>query len=268
MGKYDGKILMSDMDGTLLDSNSRVSERNKQAIRAFIKEGGRFGVATGRNLANAEAFLEGVDINGYCIFANGGLLYDPEKRGYVREYGMEKKGTSEFLSRCLKEQKGINIQIYARDMAHFISPVEYADTEVVRDHIPVCFDRMERMEDTAWLKILFSGSEEELQWLIRESASLEEEGIICRVRSAVNYYEFLPAGVSKGYMLERMRELVDDSCVIYAAGDYYNDIHMIRAADVGIAMGNAPEEVKACADRICAGCDADAIADIIEHIMA
>lgn len=48
MGKYPGKILLSDLDGTLFDANSRVSQRNKEAISAFVEGGGRFGIAMGR----------------------------------------------------------------------------------------------------------------------------------------------------------------------------------------------------------------------------
>ena len=47
MGKYDKIILLSDIDGTLLNSQSRVGEKNRQAISEFIKEGGSFGIATG-----------------------------------------------------------------------------------------------------------------------------------------------------------------------------------------------------------------------------
>ncbi len=75
MGKYDKIILLSDIDGTLLNSQSRVGEKNRQAISEFIKEGGSFGIATGRSLTNARNFLENIEINGYCILANGSLHY-------------------------------------------------------------------------------------------------------------------------------------------------------------------------------------------------
>lgn len=267
MGQYDGKILLSDMDGTLLNSESRVSEKNKQAIHDFIKGGGKFGIATGRILRNAAAFLEGVEINGYCILANGSLLYDSEKKEYPEEIGIDQNGIREFLQRCLRERKAIDIQVYARDLSYFISPKELADPDVVQDHIPVGFESMEQLKDVPWLKILFAGEPEDIEWLQKESEYLEQAGVVNRVRSAERYYEFLPEGSSKGGMLKRLRKYLPEDAVVYAVGDFYNDEEMFEAADVGIAVSNAPDSVKEHADRICRSCDESAIADIIENII-
>ena len=48
MGAFEGYYLYSDLDGTLFDDDKRVSEANRLAIETFVREGGRFGVATGR----------------------------------------------------------------------------------------------------------------------------------------------------------------------------------------------------------------------------
>ncbi len=267
MGKYDGKILLSDMDGTLLNSESRVGDENRQAIRKFIEEGGRFGIATGRMLSNALAFLDGVDVNGYCILANGSQLYDLKAQCYMKEYGIEKENMRTFLKKCVDEKTQIGVQIYAKDMCHLISRKEYVNPIVVRDHQPISFDTLEDVMDIEWVKILFSGSEADIKWLGAKSAYLEELGLISRVRSAINYYEFLPAGVSKGYMVAQLKKYVKETDTIYAVGDYYNDIEMLKQADVGIAMGNAPDEVKGHADKVCTDCDNNAIAYVIEHII-
>lgn len=267
MGKYDGTILLSDMDGTLLNSKSRVSKKNKEAVLNYIKEGGRFGIATGRTLTNAVAFLEDTKINGYCILANGSLLYDCKKQEYVEEIAIDKNSIRDFLKKCLREQKHIGIQVYMRDLSCFISPEEFADPDVVKDHIPVEFSDMEHLWDKNWTKILFSGTEQEIEWIQKESQYLEESAAVNRVRSAVKYYEFLPKGSSKGDMLERLRKHLDKETKIYAVGDYYNDEEMLKNADIGIAVLNAPENVKQYADVVCRNCDEDAIADIIENII-
>lgn len=267
MGKYDGIILLSDMDGTLLNAESRVSEKNKEALSTFIKEGGRFGIATGRSLTNAMRFLEGVPINGYCILGNGGLLYDIRTNTYLEEYGLNKKQTKNFLLKCLREKPRIGIQIYGRDMGHIISPEELADPVVVNDHLPVSFDSLHDIQDIEWIKILFSGTKEDILWLMEATEYLETEKIVDRVRSATNYYEFLPVNCNKGNMLNVLRKYINKDQKIYAVGDYYNDVEMIRLADVGIAMQNAPDSVKAHADFVGRDCNHNAIADIIENII-
>lgn len=65
--KYDNVLLLSDMDGTLLDSNSTVSVSNQRAIKDFIANGGKFGAATGRNQRNTLSFLKEVELNAPCI---------------------------------------------------------------------------------------------------------------------------------------------------------------------------------------------------------
>ena len=57
MGKFDGVLMVSDLDGTLLSSNQRISERNQEAIKHFTDEGGIFTYITGRILAGARPIL-------------------------------------------------------------------------------------------------------------------------------------------------------------------------------------------------------------------
>lgn len=259
--------MLSDLDGTLFHSGTYVSKRNKAAIRNFVVEGGRFGIATGRSLTNASAFLEGVEINGPCILANGALLYDYETGSYLAERGISKEGIGSFLERCRRERPKISIQVYSREMCYIITPPENVDSAIIKNHTPLKFVRPEDVREFAWIKLLFIGNEEEIGWLEKESAQLEAERCVSRVRSAKNFYEFLPYGSSKGSMLSELRRYINDKDVIYAMGDYYNDMEMLSRADVGIAVGNAPEEVKECADRVCADCDRDAAADVIEHML-
>ena len=80
MGRYDKYLLVTDMDGTLLNSQRQVSEKNLAAIDRFTAEGGRFCVATGRTAENAAIFLHNVNINTSGIFFNGATLYDYKKQ--------------------------------------------------------------------------------------------------------------------------------------------------------------------------------------------
>lgn len=267
MGKYDKKILLSDMDGTLLNSQSKVGKKNRQAISKFIKEGGRFGIATGRSLTNARTFLGSVEVNGYCILANGSLLYDYSRNKYIDEIKLNKAEIIDFLEKCVEEQKNIGIQIYTRDLSYMITPRELADPQVIKDHIPMEFASMKQLWNMNWTKILFSGIPEEIKWIKENSEYLENSHTVSRVQSAEKYYEFLPAGSSKGGMIERLKMYLEKDQTIYAVGDYYNDVEMLRNADVGIAVSNAPDEVKKYADIVCRSCNEDAIADIIENII-
>ena len=76
MGKYSDYVLISDMDGTLLNSRREVSRENREALRRFTEGGGNFCVATGRTPEDTRRFLQGIEINTSCVFFNGAMLYD------------------------------------------------------------------------------------------------------------------------------------------------------------------------------------------------
>ena len=72
-------LLVSDIDGTLIDSQYRIPERNREAIQRWMAQGGGFAIATGRSWESVEKCLGDLRVNRPCVLANGGLLYDLER---------------------------------------------------------------------------------------------------------------------------------------------------------------------------------------------
>ena len=73
---FDGYTLVSDMDGTLINSNKEISKENLDAIKYFVNNGGKFTVATGRMVASVECFLDRLNLDLPAILHNGGKIYD------------------------------------------------------------------------------------------------------------------------------------------------------------------------------------------------
>ena len=88
-GKFSDYLLVSDMDATLLDDNHTISEENRQAIDYFIKNGGRFTVATGRMVEAVRAYMPNLHINAPAVLHNGAKIYDYEKDCAVFERFIE-----------------------------------------------------------------------------------------------------------------------------------------------------------------------------------
>lgn len=255
------------MDGTLLNSQGLVSEENQRAIKEFVVNGGKFGIATGRSQLNSIDFLKDVELNIPCILYNGCLLYDFKTKKILKSYDLPKSDIVDFLKYCLDYYPQILIQVYTKDMCHIISSKDLADQEVVLDHKPCQFSRMEDIIEEPWIKLLLSGLAKDLHSI--ESKRLDDElsKKVSWVYSSERYLEFLPKGVSKGNMLNALREEIEESHTIYAVGDYYNDKEMLMEADVGIAMGNAPDDLKEVADLVTVSNDENAIAEIIKTII-
>lgn len=267
MKDYRNVVLFSDMDGTLLDSKGKVSKENQEAVRSFIAGGGKFGIATGRSQLNSVLFLEDIQVNAPCILYNGGGVYDFEAKEFIVLHELPKDKLVKFLEHCMKKYQDIVIQIYCPDMCYFVSPKLKADSEIIALHQPCEFVALKDIVDKSWIKILLSGKPEDLKALNSERKDYELEQDINWVFSSEVYLEFLPGGVSKGSALTKLREYMNPDYRIYAVGDYNNDIEMLGAADVGIAMQNAVPYLKEIADVVTVSNDENAIADIIYHII-
>ncbi|NLZ81913.1 MAG: HAD family phosphatase [Clostridiales bacterium] len=260
-------MLLSDMDGTLLNSKSEVSEKNKQAIRDFVARGGRFGIATGRSHLNSKKFTDEVDINTPCIMYNGCGLFDYSSNEFLKIYELPKAKLKKFLNDCLKNYRNVNIQIYSPYMCHIVSEEALANKELTSIHQPCEFCRVEDIEEKPWIKILLFGETEDLNSIENTVREFGLEGEIDTVYSSKNFLELLPFGVSKGSMLLDLKEILEESYKVYAVGDYNNDKEMLINADVGIAIGNAIQALKEIADYVTVSNDEDAIAEVIYNII-
>jgi Cof subfamily protein (haloacid dehalogenase superfamily) len=267
MKNYSKIMLLSDMDGTLLNSEGKVSKENQEAVDLFIAQGGKFGIATGRSQLNSVLFLDKIKINIPCILYNGGGLYDFDTEDFIALYELPKFKLARFLEFCLREYREIVIQIYCPKMCYFVSPELSADAEIVALHQPCEFTQINEIIEKPWIKILLSGNTEQLKALNNRRKDFDLAEDMNWVFSSEIYLEYLPYGVNKGSALSKLREYMGPEYKIYAVGDYNNDIEMLEAADVGIAMQNAIPSLKEIADVITVSNDESAIADIIYHII-
>jgi Cof subfamily protein (haloacid dehalogenase superfamily) len=265
--KYSNIILFSDLDGTLLNSQSIVSDENRKAIEHFVANGGRFGVATGRSMKNAMGFIEGVPLNYYSIFLNGATLHDMKEMKNVETVFLDKEKVKPLAETVLEKYPNAGIQVYMENDAYFISSKELTPDRVVQDHCEYDFTTLEAISDKDWTKLFFYGEPEELKVIEEESKSFVEDGIVDGIYTHINYYELLPKDCNKGLMIKKIHSLKGKQDIVYAVGDYYNDIEMIDEANVGIYTENAPEELKKRVEIISVDCNENVIADVIYRII-
>ena len=265
--KYSNIILFSDLDGTLLNSQLQVSDENRKAIEDFVSQGGRFGVATGRGMQNSMKFLDGIPFNYYSIFLNGALLYDMRSNENVENDFLDKEQVIPLVKRSLEKYPNLGIQIYLEEDAYFVSSKETTPHEVVQGHLDYDFIHIDELQDKEWLKLFFYGQPEALKLIEEDSQYLVEAGIVDDIYTTTHYYELLPKDCNKGRMIKKIHQLKNEQDIVYAVGDFYNDVEMIAQADVGIYTENAPEDLKETVKWVCAECNESAIADVIYRII-
>lgn len=146
-------LLVSDIDGTLLDSKGQLSQKNVKAIQHFMAQGHYFALSTGRTPVSAQPILDALQPNAPSIFMNGALLQ--EKNGtIVHATALEKEKLIEFLHQLPSLLPHCVIEIFTTHEIYLISNPENKDPFIEDNHIPVIYTTLEQLFQETWLKIL------------------------------------------------------------------------------------------------------------------
>lgn len=265
---YSKYLIISDLDGTLINSQHFISQENLDAISFFIKNGGSFAIATGRSKDNIRPYIENLTLNGPCILYNGGGIYNFQEERFLATELMDKNLVEEYIIYCMKNYKNMVVEIFTPDMLYIITPDHILDPYVEREKQVYLRTTLDEVMKKDWIKVLIYDSPESLQ---KAQSMLKNYNFLDKVDSffsQVFYLELIKKGISKGAALERLKNSnqYSDKTII-AVGDYDNDVEMISSADVGIAVSNARECVKDVADIVTVSNDENALHDIIYNII-
>ena len=266
MGKFDGILICTDLDGTLLRNDKTISSENLDAIEYFKANGGLFTIVTGRMPHVAFDICEYARINAPFGCINGGGVYDFYKGDYIWKCPLE-DGFDELIE--IVEEKLPNVGTQANTFYKTYFSKENSVMEHFRKITGapnlVCYYKD---IDEPIAKILFGiETEEEMQKVIEilNSHPLAEKYDF--IRSEQHLYEILPKGTGKGTAIAKLCEhLRVDKNKTIAIGDYDNDISMFGAAGIGVAVKNACEAAKKAADFITVSNEEHAIAQVIYDI--
>lgn len=266
MGKFDGILICTDLDGTLLRADKTISAENIAAIEHFKAEGGYFTFITGRMPYFVGDMPEQVGINAPFGCVNGGGLYDPVAKEYVWTMPI-RQDVLELVEYVDENMTDIGIQLNCFDKLYFARENETMWWFRKLTGVPnVTCDYHGFSEPMA--KIVFGDMREEqlmqVKSLLEAHPRYDEFDYI---RSEKSLYEILPKGSSKAAVLPMLcRHLGVDMAHTIAFGDYDNDISMLKAAGLGVAVANATEGAKAAADIITVSNEEHAIAKVIADI--
>ena len=266
MGKFDGILICTDLDGTLLRNDKSISAENHDAIEYFKREGGYFTFVTGRMYFTASMLYDRIKPNAPVGCINGGGIYDYVKGEYLWSMTLP-YDVNELVDAVYNAVPSAGIQMNALDKIHFCR-----DNDAMRDfrrRTGAPFIEGNHMTiDVPVAKVVFGDGDEANILKIAEVLNNHPRSAeFDYIRSERTLYEILPKGSSKGNLLPRLAAILGvDMARTVAVGDYNNDVSMIRMAGVGIAVSNATDEAKAAADRITVSNEEHAIAKIISEI--
>ena len=266
MKKFEGILICTDLDGTLLKNDKSISRENSEAIEYFKSEGGKFTFVTGRMPYFSHKAREMVKPNAPIGCGNGGGVYDFETGEYVCSVVFPREGL-DLVEYAEKNVPGIGISVYTFNRIYFSAENEAMEhfravTGVENAVKPY------REIDEPLAKIVFGDTDPGK--LIKLEALLRAHPLADKfefVSSEKILFEILPKGVNKGCVLPKLTaHLGLDMKNTVAIGDYNNDIPMIRAARYGVAVANACEAAKEAANYHTVSNEEHAIARVIADI--
>lgn len=257
-------IIMTDLDGTLLTDDKRILQKDLDAVDRFRKGGGLFTVATGRGYAMARRIIEQLRLNMPAVIFNGASVYDFRCSKPLWNCTIE-DGAYDYIPMLIKEFPDLGVEILSEQKVY----VPYAN-QVIYDHLALeQLDGVEiPFEDVpkGCFKMLLGYPKEKIELLMDFAQKNCSKGVNW-VHSAPMYFEMLPKGISKAEGFKKLLEITGNTDKFtVAAGDYGNDYAMIRAADFGVAVANAQDEVKSAAKRIVCDNNSGAMSEIIDII--
>ena len=249
------KIFFSDLDGTLLDSDKQISPYTREVLDAWSKAGHKLVLCSGRDInsvKNVKEYLH-LDYPGmYVIGYNGGQIVDCTTGETLSRIAL----TPAQIHYMMDEAKKQNIHFHTYTDTHILSPADDKELRYYQRviHTPVIFSEdFKEIEKTGACKCLAIELEDhEKLEAFRKSLEpwAKEEGITIMYSNRF-YLEIFPAVSGKGAAVKTLCELLNiNPALSVAAGDAENDISMIEAAGMGIAMANGSEDVKMAATTI------------------
>ena len=269
--RYEDTVILTDLDGTLFNSQGLVSTENRAAISEYINQGGLFGVATGREPHNARLHLPNLPMNAPSIVLNGAAIYDFLDERYLSSVLIDQAAARQVLEHCRNLQLPLDVQIYTTEGIYYATPLETADPGFLRIHQPTSFQPMDCLVAKKWMKVVLLEREkdalESMVSYLQSSGLYRKISLVEGTTDVVKigkYQELLPANINKGTGVSLLRDLPEYSGrSIIAVGDYWNDMELLQTADIPCAPENAIPEVKAVSKFVLPSHNESAIAWLI-----
>jgi Cof subfamily protein (haloacid dehalogenase superfamily) len=260
---FDGILLVSDMDGTLLDSKSQVSRENQVALEYFVNHGGLFTIATGRMERTLHKYLPVLPINVPGVLYNGAVIYDFTAQKKIWEICLAKE-IGPVIRDLITRFPGLGIEAFQGGEVFFLQQNHETEKHIAREGLSPQITLIDQVP-LPWIKVILAWEPEKLPAVETYLAAYRR--FFRTVYSEPQFLEILPQAASKGHAVQKLVQLIGrEDLKVVAMGDNLNDLEMIKMADLGIAVANAHPGLKKAARFNYGHHDAHAVAEVVEHL--
>ena len=265
------KLIALDIDGTLLNSEKKITNEVFNSIQEAKKLGTKVVLSTGRSLHGAIPLLNELNLNDYgdyVICFNGAIVQEVKSKKVLSNIEMSYDDFV-LINNIAKEN---NTNIHINTPTNLIVPTEtpskYTVHEATLNNIDIVSMKEEDInDDITYCKIVIIDEPEKLEEVLKNIPNdLFEKYTI--VRSAPFFLEFLNKNANKGAALKSLCNAINiPVSKSIAVGDEENDQHMIKIAGLGVAMGNARDSIKDIAYYITSDNNDNGVAKVIDKFI-
>ncbi len=263
-------LIATDVDGTLLDDDEKISSRTRAAARAVVDAGAQFVLATGRPPRWVRPIVDQLGFTPMAVCANGAVIYDPSTDRIVSVRTLSADALGELAEIATRVIPGAGLAVErvgrsAHDAAtpQFVSSPGYEHAWLNPDNTEVS---IEDLLSAPAVKLLIRKAGASSAAMA--AALAKHVGIEGDITYSTNngLLEIVPLGVSKATGIEelaRPRGIL--AAEVVAFGDMPNDVPMLGWAGLGVAMGNAHPDAVAAADEVTTTNVEDGVARVLER---
>ena len=267
------KLAAFDMDGTLLDNNHKISAKNKQALQMLLDQNIKVVIATGRPNDLIKEYIQDLNINEYVITCNGSVIYNH----FTEEFLYYDKIDQETIKRVVNylRTNDIDFLVYEKNfIASYNDNERYLFFTESNKRLPqnvqakfIHFDSLNKAPDELDINKILIIENDQKKYLDALHYLQAFNGISV-TQSRNTFIDIGPECNSKGNALKILTDVYNiKASEIIAFGDQLNDISMLKYAGIGVAMGNAKDEVKKHSDQITLSNDEDGVFHKINELL-
>lgn len=261
-------VIYSDMDGTALtdwDRGPVMPARNLESIKRFMEKGGTFSIASGRQHSDILPFFHDLVPNAPVVQGNGTSLYDCFQKKALCKLPL----TREYKEECIRFCRDNPWVWLAAGSERTVGQVNFGDSrDSVRKALTELRIDTQTFLDNEFLKLVYVVDDPSHIPMLEEAIShFSTAGDMQTTLSSPVFLETYDKRASKGGGIRAAMKIAGlAEKTLVCIGDYYNDVAMLREADIAACPANAPDDIKAmCSIHTC-GNNEGALADLIEQL--